>query len=585
MDFNEITSIEELDAAIAAADSEAQPLVERGRQGEPLSSDERTQLTEILATRTAASERREVLVQEAATAQAEQDALLAQFPEVAAEGGGEGGEAAPAEGTDTETPPEGEVHLITDAAPAASATAPEVTPEAAAAQEAPVTESAPVAVAASAGGARPVAQPPARRQAAQPAVPQETSVVQGYGATATLVASASVLGHDRGSTVEFGQAEQMLYDVVGRFPEPNGGPRGDGNGPRKLEKTHIAQIQVKRGEEFTLTQDSESNERKVAAALNWKRNMANGKGALLAAGGWCSPSEILYGIPVVGETLAGMWSGPEMNAARGGVKSTTGPDWTAVYAALGFHQTEAEAIVGETKDCYEIPCPTFTETRMEVEGVCLIVPILTDAAYPELTARYMTAAPIVHAHKMNAIKLASLEAQSTIKTATDIGTTVETALRTLELRSEYIRQIYAMEIDQPLEVVLPIWVRGIMRSDLALRMGLDPRNPITDQVLEAHFKARNLAVQWVRDWQALGDNMVYPATYKALLYPAGTFLTLTKDVISLGALYDSTRLAVNTYTGMFSEEGIAVRKMSGRSEVVTLQTCSAGKVGAASLTC
>lgn len=50
MDFNEITDIAELDTAIAAADSEAQPLVERGRNGEPLNSDERTQLSEILAT-------------------------------------------------------------------------------------------------------------------------------------------------------------------------------------------------------------------------------------------------------------------------------------------------------------------------------------------------------------------------------------------------------------------------------------------------------------------------------------------------------------------------------------------------------
>jgi hypothetical protein len=577
MDFNEITSIEELDTAIATADSEAQPLVERGNNGEPLSSDERQQLRDILATRTAATERRDVLVSEAAAAQAEQDELLAQFPSAAAEGESTEGDVE-AEAV------EAEVHLITDAAPAASATEPEVTPEAPAAQEAPVSDSAPVAVAASSAPAR-QAQPPARRPAAQPAVAADVTGAAGFGASATLVASASLAGFDRGATVEFGQAEQMLHDVVSRFPEPNGGPTGRGDGPRKLEKTHIAKIHVKRDEEFTLTSDDESNERKVAAALNWRRTMANGRQGLVAAGGWCAPSEILYGIPVVGETLAGMWSGPEMNAARGGVKSTTGPDWSAVYAAIGFHQTETEAIAGETKDCYEIPCPSFTETRLDVEGVCLIVPILTDSAYPELTARYMTAAPVVHAHKMNAFKLASLEAQSTAKTATNINTTTETALRTLELRSEYIRTLYAMELDQPLEAVIPHWVRGIMRSDLALRMGLDPRNPITDQALDAHFAARNIQVQWVRDWQPLGDVMVYPTTYKALLYPAGTFLALTKDVISLGALYDSTRLAVNTYTGMFSEEGIAVRKMSGRSEVITMQTCSGGRVGIADLTC
>ena len=79
----------------------------------------------------------------------------------------------------------------------------------------------------------------------------------------------------------------------------------------------------------------------------------------------------------------GLLSLPEINVSRGGIKYTKGPDFSALYAA-GFCQTEAQAIAGTTKPCYEVPCPPFVEVRLDACGICIKVPILTNAAYPEL---------------------------------------------------------------------------------------------------------------------------------------------------------------------------------------------------------
>ncbi|HEY5421317.1 MAG TPA: major capsid protein, partial [Marmoricola sp.] len=79
--------------------------------------------------------------------------------------------------------------------------------------------------------------------------------------------------------------------------------------------------------------------------------------------------------------------------------------------------------------------------------------------------------------------------------------------------------------------------------------------------------------------------VAYPTTYSALIYPAGTFIKGTSDVISLNAVYDSASLATNVYTALFFEEGVLVAKMCNEAALVTLPICNAGRTGAANFTC
>lgn len=563
MDFSEITNVEDIEARIAEAREAAAPLVERARGGETLPAEERSTLAEHAATIEAGTARIGEIQAQAEADAAAQAELLGRFDEPEAE---------------AETPePEAEVET-----PEPEAVA-EVTPAEPETPAEPVAEEAPMPDSLAASGAN---APARRRPTPRPEV--EAEPVDPYGTTVAITASSAVGSIGIHSELTMDDLGSMFAQMAERMPPPNGDGKSE-----DLRMTPLAQFTIKRPEEFQLTTNEETNNERIANVLDqWRLKGSDGETGLVAAGGWCAPSEVLYNIPVVGESLDGMLSIPEMGAARGGIRSTTGPDFATLYAAIGFHQTEAQAIAGTTKPCYEVPCPSFTETRLDVDGVCIKVPILTLAGYPEMVQRIMSGAMVVHAHKINAFKLSSIATASTaINVTTGVGSTFEDTLGALELRAEWIRQAYRMPFDATLEVVLDHFSRPYLRRDLALRSGLDPRNPITDQALDAHFRARNLAVQWVYDWNTMANptggtgGVSSQTTVKAMIYPAGTWLGLTKDVINLSNVYDAASLATNVYTGLFTEEGVAVRMMSGVSELVTVPICSKGQTGANALVC
>jgi hypothetical protein len=308
-------------------------------------------------------------------------------------------------------------------------------------------------------------------------------------------------------------------------------------------------------------------------------------GSLTAAGGWCAPSETIYDL-CAGATTEGILSVPEVGVTRGGMKFPVTPDFSTVYAAVGFCQTEAQAIAGTTKPCYEVPCPTFVDVRLDACGLCIKVPILTEVGYPEIIDYWMTQSMIAHQHKMNAKVIAAMvTAAGAAKVPTALGSTTSDTLGSLELIADVWRDRYRLALSATMEVVVPFWVKGAIRTDLANRAGVAPE-VITDQTIAAHFAARNLSVQYVYDWQDLASNATaYPTTFQVLMYPAGTFVKGTADVINLSAVYDAASLAVNTYTGLFFEQGILVANPCYSAALITIAVCGAGRQGALNFTC
>ena len=369
-----------------------------------------------------------------------------------------------------------------------------------------------------------------------------------------------------------------LVNRVKGFPQPHG---TEGAG---LQKFGVASFRLDFPEELTITGHSEDLEVLTRASKEDRLESEQGKGSLVAAGGWCAPSETLYDL-CEGETLDGILSVPEVNVARGGIRYTSGPQFADFYGE-GFTQTEAEAIAGTEKDCYEIVCPAFTEVRMDAVGLCIKVPILTNAAYPELTRRVVSGSMVAHQHRINASVIGRMQTLSgAARVVTGLGATVSDSLEALELVADQRRQTYRLGLATAMEVVVPFWVKGSYRSDLARRMGVGAE-AISDAQITAHFSARNLKVSFVYDWQVLDQTVeVYPATYNVLIYPAGTFIKGTTDVINLSAVYDAASLAVNVYTGVFFEQGLLVAKMCFGSDLVTLPICNAGRTGINDLTC
>lgn len=307
--------------------------------------------------------------------------------------------------------------------------------------------------------------------------------------------------------------------------------------------------------------------------------------SLTAAAGWCAPSETIYDL-CAGETAEGILSVPEVNVTRGGIKHTSGPDFSTIYSGVGFLQTEAQAIAGTTKACYEVPCPSFTDTRLDAIGICIKVPILLNSAYPEVTQRIMSGSMIAHQHKVNASVISRMVTYAgSARVFTGNGGTTADTMESIELVINQSRQKYALSFNHTLEVVVPFYAKAMYRADLGRRNGR-PAGGVTDAEIASHFSAIGANVQYVYDWQALTTtDEAYAATYQALVYPSGTFVKGTSDVINLSAVYDAASLAVNTYTGLFFEQGLLVAQMCYNADLLTLPVCNAGRTGAANLTC
>jgi hypothetical protein len=303
-----------------------------------------------------------------------------------------------------------------------------------------------------------------------------------------------------------------------------------------------------------------------------------------AGGGWCAPSTTQYGL-CAAETLDGIMEVSEVGVPRGGLNFTEGPDFVDIFTGAGFSQTEAEAIAGDTKDCVEISCPDFDEVRLDAVGICVRAPLLTRAAYPELIERWVAGTVVANAHKVGArvvSQIATLLGASPTFTLTGTPTTWGLT-SALEFIVEQERAKRRLSRNETWEVVLPHWAPAAIRADLANRESVAAESITRAQVMQ-HFTDRDLAPQFVYGLQDLSPTAVaYPATMEALVYPAGTFVKGTQDVISLDTVYDNPSLVQNMYTAAFVEDGVLVAKMCPGGRHLTVPNYPSGNMAALNL--
>ena len=422
----------------------------------------------------------------------------------------------------------------------------------------------------------------AQRNAPEVEVAEEDSA-----AKASFVAAANVPGYESGSELT------DYTEVAKAFAARGRGIVGKGKEvtheakqfalSKNAQQFGVANIR-KPENEFTISGGSAEDQMNVImAAANEKRLP---QGGLVAAGGWCAPSETLYDFCSF-ETVSGLLSIPEVTAARGGINFTKGPDYGSIAASWGFIQTEAEAEAGTVKECYEVECPPFTEVRLDAIGFCVTAGILTNAAYPELIRRVLEIGAVAHAHKVNAETISRIS--TLIGAATDyveVGGATADVLDALSLQAEVLRYQYSMAPNATLEVILPVWAKQVVRADLSRRNGVDML-AVSDAQIQSYFSVRNLAVQWVYDYQPLATTgTAWPTTLEAMIYPAGAFVKGTLPVISLDAIYDSVNTSTNTFTAAFFEEGLFVANTCGTGRKVSIDiSCLAGVTGAAEITC
>jgi hypothetical protein len=412
--------------------------------------------------------------------------------------------------------------------------------------------------------------------------------------SATLVASADVPGFSNGQ--ELADLTEVASAFLARSRSFN---QGQMNGQKemkpgiyglsdKAQRFGVAKIR-KPDNEFTTGMDEPLDKQYDTIMAAAKESRLPG-GSLVAAGGWCAPSETLYDFCSL-ETTEGLLSIPEVTARRGGINFTKGPDFAALLADadFGFIQTEAQAEAGTVKPCYAVECPPFTEVRLDAVGFCITAGLLTNAAYPELVRRVLELAIVGQARRLNAQTISRI---STIIGAAvnyvEVGATTSDILDALVIQAVRLRTMYAMSPNATIEVILPVWAKEIFRADLSRRTGVDLL-AVTDADIQRYLGVRNLSVQWVYDYQpfnttATGAWTSFPDVLEAMLYPAGAFVRLGLPVVDLDTVYDHELLTTNTYTAAFFEEGFAIANTCGTGVKVSIDISSVeGNTGAANV--
>ena len=238
---------------------------------------------------------------------------------------------------------------------------------------------------------------------------------------ATLVAAAGVPNYDAG------QPLTTMLDVAKAFEARSAshGVRANRPGTKLEPVTYpVAQLVRDYPDEFSVNGD-QTDYAKLLEVINEKRLpggsllrsvearmkelQANDptRDSLVAAMGWCAPSETDYSICLQIST-DGLADFPEVQARRGGIRHNTGIEFDSIFGGgscaspTGFFDlTEAQVAAGTIKTCLEIPCPDFVDTRLGVTGLCLTGNILAIRGYPEFTATFTRGALAASAHQVN----------------------------------------------------------------------------------------------------------------------------------------------------------------------------------------
>jgi hypothetical protein len=428
----------------------------------------------------------------------------------------------------------------------------------------------------------------AARGAGQPKA--ATLVQRRKGPEAHLVAGAGVAGMQAGATIDwdaFGRAAESQFNAL---------PKRAGSA-RSVQR--IGDLAIPTADERLVASanagpDTADLDEAIDWALSSERLKAETGEDHLTAAGWCAPSETLYDL-LDFTSEDGILNLPGITVNRGGVRYALGPDFTAMWGTSGAasgigSQTEAQNIAGTVKPVVNIPCPTFADHRMGVDFIYLTGDILTSKGYPEAYTDFTRKALKAFAHYQNMKTIADMVTASTAVTLpgpTAGGSASQNLLGAVELQITDMRYKNRMAENAPVEVVLPLWIKGVIRSDLAKRTAVEDASAVTDAQIVAYFAERGAAVQFVYDWQDAFSGVAagfgaataivgWPTTVNFLVYPAGTFMQANNDVIELNAVYDSTLLKTNQYVALFLERARLTLLRGFDARVVTVPVPALG---------
>lgn len=252
--------------------------------------------------------------------------------------------------------------------------------------------------------------------------------------------------------------------------------------------------------------------------------------------------------------------------------------------------------LGNVKKCIEGPCVEWREVRQSLSYLCITSDVLRDRTFPEGLQRFMSDVLVHQAHYLNGTYIDYIRSHSdpvppfsVANGPGSLGSTALTATDRLALLVTWFRGRYKMAKSATLEIVAPEWFSEFLKRDIEKKSNR-PYGAVSDAEVEELFATYASRVQWVKDWQEIGDgaavngNIMPPADWpnkvELMAYPAGSWVLSVGNVLTLGVLYDFQLLMQNRYSAMFVEDAWMLLNRCNRTFTVTLtDLCANGAVG------
>lgn len=323
-----------------------------------------------------------------------------------------------------------------------------------------------------------------------------------------------------------------------------------------------------------------------------------------AGGGFCSPSINRYQFFNIA-CEDGMIDIPTFGVERGGVNFPVSPSLADVFsgtftsATNPWLWTETDDIATVTgapnKPCVRVTCPSFTNVRLECYGYCLTAGNLTDSAYPEATQNHLKllVSALYRAQNLRYLQQIQTLASQVVTGGAAGSGVIAPVLGAAELQAMDYRTRYGMCNDDVLDMVIPYWVLGAMRSDGAKRTGNDGELiGLTNRQLADWFDLRRIRAQFVSDYQVRGTGQIgaatpanaWPTTVDFMMWAPGTVVRGNGLVLDLGVVRDSVLNAENDFTAGWFEECHLIARFGHEIRRMTVPICTDGTTGAADLT-
>jgi hypothetical protein len=311
--------------------------------------------------------------------------------------------------------------------------------------------------------------------------------------------------------------------------------------------------------------------------------------AILASGGLCVPPGRSYGQKILASTARpvrdGLLSFP---AIRGGIRWTNPPIfgdlaegtavWTAVNDALPTNPTTKPHVTYECDgEEQELLVSAITQMakigvwadRWEPEGVLAFLELLS-AEQASLAESTLLSAITAGSQSISHGQL--------LGAARDIPTAIAQAATQARSRGR-------MSPTEPFTVILPSWLKEVLRTDLARQPTGDSTMSVKDAQLDELFTVRHLRPIWSIDYQRIGAQGAgalrgWPSAADCLLFNEGGWVHIDGGSLDLGVVRDVESVKTNDLY-VFEETFETVAHFSGPSYLLNVDFCANGGVPSA----